>query len=80
MGWDRQVMLERAYKICRFATWHRDQMEGELAELCQIFGVNIDQDCLIRDWCIEVIYDGLSLDVLVDRVTNLRKQEREAQS
>jgi hypothetical protein len=53
-------------------------MEGELAELCSMFGVDIDQDCLIRDWCIEVIHDGLPLDLCIDRVAYQQRKEREA--
>jgi hypothetical protein len=76
-----KVTLERGYEICRMAAWHREQMEGELAELCEMFGVQIHEDCNTRDWCMEVIYDGsLTLDDCIDRVAAEQREKRGAKS
>jgi len=71
------VTLERGYELCRFAAWHREQMEGELEELCRMFGVGINEESPIRDWCIEVIFDGtLSLDNLITKVGEYQRELR----
>jgi hypothetical protein len=75
------VTLERAHEICRIAAWHREQMEGELAELCSMFGVGIDDDCDIRDWCMQIVYDGtMTLDQCINLVAKKQRKSRRSKS
>jgi len=74
-GRDGVPTLTRAREIARFAAWHREQMDAEMEELCRFCGATPDEDCLPRDWCIQVIYDGtLSLDECLKAVSKYQRK------
>ncbi|MGV3485375.1 MAG: hypothetical protein ACO1RT_13230 [Planctomycetaceae bacterium] len=69
---------ERLDELVAFATWHREQMEGELQELCEFFGTNTYEETLIRDWCVDVIYNGAPLQSVFDNIAAMDREEAEA--
>lgn len=77
-GPSRRGTITRARDIATMAAWHREQMEGELSELCEYFGTHPDEDTFERAWCIDVVYHGVPVDVVLERARQLRRSEREA--
>jgi len=76
-GRDGVPASARAHEIARFAAWHREQMAAEMEELCRFCGTTPDEDCLPRDLCIEVIYDGtLTLDECLKAVAKYQRKQK----
>ena len=74
-GRDGVPTLTRAREIEMSAAWSRDQMDAKLEELCRFFGTTPDEDCLPRDLCIQVIYDGtLTLDECLKAVAKYQRK------
>jgi hypothetical protein len=67
--------VQRLRELTAFAAWHREQLEGELQELCEAVGTHANDETLEREWCIEVIYHGLPLDELLSRIDRLKESE-----
>lgn len=72
--------MERLKEIETFAAWHREQMEGELQELCEYCGTHADSETLERDWCVDVVYNGLPLGELFARMSRLKQKEIKTES
>lgn len=70
----RTLQLSQAYRLSRMreiadrARWHRQQMEGELQELCELCGTTADSLSDETDWCVEVIHDGQPVAWLCERM------------
>lgn len=64
--------IDRLEHLYTLAYQHRERMEAEAAECCQLFGVDPDEDSLEADWCREIIYQGTDVMVVLDRIEALR--------